>query len=106
MSRGGGSISGCTPMGMKSGCGNASAAGDCWATALRWSARHRCTTFAFRLYSLAIDASISTESGRLSVKLPYRMLEFFELTASGQVYYRVATDDALVEIGKADQMPR
>ncbi|MDM0111987.1 sensor histidine kinase N-terminal domain-containing protein [Variovorax sp. J22R133] len=50
----------------------------------------------------AIDANISTESGGLSVELPYRMLEFFELTASGQVYYRVATDDALVEIGNAD----
>jgi two-component system sensor histidine kinase TctE len=50
----------------------------------------------------AIDANISTESGGLSVELPYRMLEFFELTASGQVYYRVATDDTLVEIGNAD----
>ncbi|MEJ8810473.1 sensor histidine kinase N-terminal domain-containing protein [Variovorax ureilyticus] len=50
----------------------------------------------------AIDANISTESGGLSVELPYRMLEFFELTASGQVYYRVATEDALVEIGNAD----
>jgi two-component system sensor histidine kinase TctE len=50
----------------------------------------------------AIDANISTESGGLSVELPYRMLEFFELTASGQVYYRVATDDGLVEIGNAD----
>lgn len=50
----------------------------------------------------AIDANISTESGGLSVELPYRMLEFFELTASGQVYYRVATEDRLVEIGNAD----
>ena len=50
----------------------------------------------------AIDANISTESGGLSVELPYRMLEFFELTASGQVYYRVATEDQLVEIGNAD----
>lgn len=50
----------------------------------------------------AIDANISTESGGLSVELPYRLLEFFELTASGQVYYRVATDDNLVEIGNAD----
>jgi len=53
----------------------------------------------------AIDANISTESGGLSVELPYRMLEFFELTASGKVYYRVATDDALVEIGNADLPP-
>ena len=50
----------------------------------------------------SIDANISTDSGGLGVELPYRMLEFFELTASGQVYYRVATEDALVEIGNAD----
>lgn len=50
----------------------------------------------------SIDANISTESGGLAVELPYRMLEFFELTASGQVYYRVATEDGLVEIGNAD----
>lgn len=53
----------------------------------------------------AMDANISTESGGLGVELPYRMLEFFELTASGQVYYRVATEDALVEIGNADLPP-
>ena len=47
----------------------------------------------------AMDANISTASGGLSVELPYRMLEFFELTASGQVFYRVASDDNLVEIG-------
>lgn len=50
----------------------------------------------------SIDANISTESGGLSVELPYRMLEFFELTANGRVYYRVATEDGLVEIGSAD----
>jgi len=50
----------------------------------------------------AMDANISTDSGGLGVELPYRMLEFFELTASGRVYYRVATDDGLVEIGNAD----
>lgn len=50
----------------------------------------------------AMDANISTDSGGLGVELPYRMLEFFELTASGQVYYRVATEDGLVEIGNAD----
>ncbi|MEO5607255.1 MAG: sensor histidine kinase [Polaromonas sp.] len=53
----------------------------------------------------AMDANISTDSGGLGVELPYRMLEFFELTASGQVYYRVATEDALVEIGNADLPP-
>ncbi len=53
----------------------------------------------------SIDANISTASGGLGVELPYRMLEFFELTASGQVYYRVATEDGLVEIGNADLPP-
>lgn len=50
----------------------------------------------------AIDASVSTESGGLSVELPYRMFEFFELTASGPVHFRVATVDGLVELGSAD----
>lgn len=49
----------------------------------------------------AIDGNISTESGGLAVELPYRMLEFFELTASGQVYFRVSTEDGLVEVGNA-----
>ena len=53
----------------------------------------------------AMDANISTDSGGLGVELPYRMLEFFELTASGQVFYRVATEDGLVEIGNADLPP-
>lgn len=50
----------------------------------------------------SIDAAISTESGGLSLELPYRMFEFFELTASGPVHYRVATADGLVELGSAD----
>ena len=50
----------------------------------------------------SIDANISTESGGLGVELPYVMLEFFELTASGPVYYRVAAEDGLVEIGNSD----
>ncbi len=49
----------------------------------------------------AMDANISTDTGGLSVELPYRTLEFFELTASGQVFYRVASGDGLVEIGDA-----
>jgi two-component system, OmpR family, sensor histidine kinase TctE len=53
----------------------------------------------------SMDANISTASGGLGVELPYRLLEFFELTASGQVYYRVATEDGLVEIGNADLPP-
>jgi two-component system sensor histidine kinase TctE len=53
----------------------------------------------------SIDSSISTASGGLGVELPYRMLEFFELTANGKVYYRVATEDGLVEIGSSDLPP-
>ncbi len=50
----------------------------------------------------AIDANVSTESGGLAVELPYVLFEFFELTANGPVYYRVATQDGLVEIGSPD----
>lgn len=53
----------------------------------------------------AMDANISTASGGLGVELPYRLLEFFELTANGRVYYRVATEDGLVDIGNADLPP-
>lgn len=53
----------------------------------------------------AIDANISTASGGLSVEMPYRMLEFFELTASGEVYFRVATEDGLVEVGSPGLPP-
>jgi len=53
----------------------------------------------------AMDANISTDSGGLSVELPYRTLEFFELTASGQVFYRVASSDGLVEIGDSGLPP-
>lgn len=53
----------------------------------------------------AIDANISTASGGLGVELPYVMLEFFQLTANGQVFYRVATEGGLVEIGSPDLPP-
>ncbi len=53
----------------------------------------------------AVDASVSAESGGLAVELPYRMFEFFELTASGAVHFRVATADGLVELGSADLPP-
>ena len=53
----------------------------------------------------SIDANVSTESGGLSLDLPYRMFEFFELAASGAVHYRVATADGLVELGSADLPP-
>ncbi|MEO8022234.1 sensor histidine kinase N-terminal domain-containing protein [Polaromonas sp.] len=53
----------------------------------------------------SISANISTASGGLSVELPYRQFEFFELTASDQVHFRIASSDGLVEIGSADLPP-
>lgn len=50
----------------------------------------------------SLDLNTSTASGGLSVELPYRLFEFFELTATGNVYFRVATADGLVEIGHPD----
>lgn len=50
----------------------------------------------------AIDVNVSTESGGLGVELTYVLFEFFELTASGPVHYRIATEDGLVEIGSPD----
>ena len=53
----------------------------------------------------ALDANISTPGGGLAVETPYTLFEFFELTASGQVFFRVASEDGLVEIGSADLPP-
>jgi two-component system sensor histidine kinase TctE len=53
----------------------------------------------------SIDANISTASGGLGIELPYRMLEFFQLTASGDVFFRVTTEDGLVTIGDVDLPP-
>ncbi|MBS0508042.1 MAG: sensor histidine kinase [Proteobacteria bacterium] len=50
----------------------------------------------------ALDLNVSTASGGLSVELPYRLFEFFQLTATGKVYFRVATADGLVELGNPD----
>lgn len=50
----------------------------------------------------AIDHNISTASGGLAMEQPYLMLEFFELTANSSVFYRVATEDGLAEIGHPD----
>ncbi|MFT4192154.1 MAG: sensor histidine kinase N-terminal domain-containing protein [Comamonas sp.] len=47
----------------------------------------------------AIDYNTSTASGGLAVEQPYLLLEFFELTVDGRVYFRVATEDGLAEIG-------
>jgi hypothetical protein len=57
MSRAGISASGCTSSAMKSGIGKVGTSVAFGDAALRSSARHRCTTFAFRLYSLAIAAA-------------------------------------------------
>lgn len=46
----------------------------------------------------AIEMNISTDGG-LSVELPYPLFESFELTAAGEVYFRISTDDGLVLIG-------
>ncbi len=50
----------------------------------------------------SVDQNVSTASGGLAVELPYRLFEFFQLTAAGNVYFRVATSDGLVEIGSPD----
>jgi two-component system sensor histidine kinase TctE len=50
----------------------------------------------------SIDRNVSTSSGGLSVELPYQLFEFFHLTASGNVFFRVATTDGLVELGNHD----
>jgi len=50
----------------------------------------------------SVDLNVSTSSGGLSVELPYPLFEFFQLTARGNVYFRVATVDGLVEIGSPD----
>jgi two-component system sensor histidine kinase TctE len=52
----------------------------------------------------SIDHQISTASGGLSIELPYLMLEFFELAANENVYYRVMTEDGLADIGN-QQLP-
>lgn len=51
---------------------------------------------------LALDQNTSTDSGGLSLKQPYQLLNFFRLTASGNVYYRVGIEGGLVEIGFAN----
>lgn len=50
----------------------------------------------------ALDSNVSTASGGLSIELPYKLFEFFELTATGAVYFRVASSDGLVELGHPD----
>lgn len=76
---------------------------------LSWRTAHDAANAAYDRSLLgaikAMDANITSASGGLGVELPYRLLEFFELTASGRVYYRVATEDGLVDIGNPE-LPR
>lgn len=47
----------------------------------------------------SIEVNVRTESGGLSMEQPFYLLEFLELTTQSQVYFRVATDDGLTEVG-------
>jgi two-component system sensor histidine kinase TctE len=82
------------------------AAGDLWLT---WRTAVGAANAAYdrSLFGAirSIDANVSTASGGIGVELPYRMLEFFELTAGGEVHFRIATEDGLVELGSADLPP-
>src|SRR3546814_12258733 len=54
----------------------------------------------------SIDHQISTVSGGLSLELTYLMLEFFELTTTENVYFRVMTDERFADIGNTQhQLP-
>lgn len=50
----------------------------------------------------SINLNVSNTAGGLSVELPYKQFEFFELTASGHVYFKVSTPDGLVQVGNHD----
>lgn len=74
-----------------------------------WLTRHEAMLAANAAYDRslagalqALALNVSTSSGALAVELPYQMFEFFQLTASGAVYFRVATDDGQIEIGHPD----
>lgn len=47
----------------------------------------------------SIEANVNTESGGLAMEQPFYMLEFMEHAAHGRVYFRVASEDGLSEIG-------
>lgn len=50
----------------------------------------------------SIQVNLRTESGGLGMEQPFYLLEFLSLTTSSNVYFRVATEDRLTEIGYAD----
>lgn len=47
----------------------------------------------------SIETNVNTESGGLAMEQPFYMLEFMEHAAHGRVYFRVASEDGLSEIG-------
>lgn len=47
----------------------------------------------------SIEVNVNTESGGLAMEQPFYMLEFMEHAAHGRVYFRVASEDGLSEIG-------
>ncbi|MEY2655374.1 MAG: hypothetical protein RLZZ524_2402 [Pseudomonadota bacterium] len=74
-----------------------------------WNTRHDAITAADAAFDRSLlgalkglDLNVSTASGGLAVEQPYRLFEFFQLSSGGEVHFRVATDDGLVEIGSPD----
>lgn len=55
----------------------------------------------------SIEANVHTQSGGLAMEQPFYMLEFLEHATHGRVYFRVASEDGLTEIGYAElPMPK
>ncbi|RZS58578.1 sensor histidine kinase [Sphaerotilus mobilis] len=74
-----------------------------------WNTRHDAISAADAAFDRSLlgalkglDLNVTTASGGLAVEQPYRLFEFFQLSSGGEVHYRVATDDGLVEIGSPD----
>ena len=49
----------------------------------------------------AIEVNVKTDNGGLSMEQPFYLFELLELTTQSPVYFRVATEDGLTEIGYA-----
>lgn len=47
----------------------------------------------------SIEANVNTDTGGLAMEQPYYMLEFMEHATESRVYFRVASEDGLSEIG-------
>ncbi len=50
----------------------------------------------------SLNHNISTQNGGLSLDQPYTLLEFYELTANADVFFKIAAEDGLSVIGNAD----